>query len=439
MRQAQLRKERPKSGWQVLLALTGVFATASAIGAQTPSAAALEGPDIPVTPRPAGYAAEKAAFMEKLASETPLVSAYNRLGFADDFLQTAKCTTAKTPDAGGDNVRESMRTLRDSDTLTGTAQYKYIAANDAWYCEIPIPENQWAVAHPTAGLVKFSTTKKIHRLLAVNMHETQHLHQGSMGLAPSTAASDLKSVQARTLVQEAAAHALEVAYAFELAQAGDKRAWEGIARPIHYIKSGRLDPSPYLGMMTAFSGAYDAAVKSGSNHKDALETAGARAVDYFMKEDKTKQLIYNEMLLTAYIARIAKGLYYEGPGENTVDIGELRKAGKLSEDFNITKNLALPETKDFFAGRNDMRYAFEAADIYRMQRHLGKDHPRVVAARGTALAGLNPYVFVDFEKAETMMPGAFSGVSRDRDVMSVLNELAGITLPKPRVKKEAAP
>ena len=100
-----------------------------------------------------------------------------------------------------------------------------------------------------------------------------------------------------------------------------------------------------------------------------------------MKEDKLKQLIYNEMLLTAYIARVADGLYYEGAGENTVDIEQLRLAGKLSENFNITKNLVLPNSRDFFKDRNDMRHAFAAADIYRMQKHLGANDPRVVTAR----------------------------------------------------------
>lgn len=436
MQKAPLHKNLSKKARHAVLWFVATLIFSATGRAMQPNP--FDGPDIPVTPRPATYPAEKEAFMEKLAGETPPVSTYNRLGFAEDFLQTAKCTTAKTPQAGGENVRESLRTLRESDTLTGAAQQRYIAANDAWYCEMQISEANWAVAHPTAGLVKYSTTKKIHRLLAVAMHETQHLHQDSMGLAALTPQSNLKSVQARTLVQEASAHALEVAYAFELAQAGDRRAWEGIAKPIHYIKSGRLDPSPYLGLMEAFSESYDAAIKAGGSHKDALEAAGARAVEYFMTEDKTKQLIYNEMLLTAYIARVAKGLYYEGPGEDTADIGVLRKAGKLSEDFNITKNLELPPMEAFFKDRPDMRHAFVAADIYRMQKHLGADDPRVAAAREAALADLNPYVFVDFEKAEKMMPGAFSGASAGKPVMRVLNELAGIAVPKP-AKKEMAP
>lgn len=382
--------------------------------------------DINVSSRPATYAAEKTAILQTLQAEPPLKAQYFRdEGVRKAFPET-QCMTVDGS-AGGPKVREVLDIMRGKDTLTGPLLRHFMTANDAWYCERPLSRikgNLWGLTYDYYGIVAVNESKPLYRLIGVAAHETLHLMQKARGISEIDPAGDIYSLQSRFLANEAAAHALEVAYAFELAQAGDKRAWEGLQTPLIY-SDGHSTASPYLGLQSEFSGAYAKAVKAGASHANALVAGGKAAVTAFVTTEQEKLDIYNEIVLQVYLSRVGSGL--TGPGETTWAPEKTKLAGKLTENFSLTQDFVLPEPEARFGKNAEMRWAFEAVELYR--KKASGDTAAYTALREKAAAGGNPYLDIDMAAALARMPGAAFAASPVRSV-SVFNLLSGRAKPK---------
>ncbi|MEZ0262612.1 MAG: DUF6782 family putative metallopeptidase [Alphaproteobacteria bacterium] len=400
-----------------------------AMAAESPAVSS----DIPVPARPATYAAEKQAHQNYLKDEAPLKSTFFRDASVRQMFPETQCTTFNGA-TGGVKVKEALRTLKEIDTLTGPLIGHYMAANEAWYCERKLSNikgNLWGLTYDYYGIVAINETKPMYRLLGVTAHETLHLMQKARGLSEIDAAGDIYSLQSRFLANEAAAHAMEVAYAFELAQAGDMRAWDGLATPLIYA-DGRKNPSPYLGLQAAFAAGYAQAVKLGATHAEALKAGGRDTVTAFVTTEQAKLDIYNEIVLQVYISRI--GTELTGPGKATWTDEKTMLAGKVTDHFSLTEGFTLPAPELRFGKNDGMRWAFEAADLYR--KKLG-DAPDYAELRAKAAAGGNPYLDVDFKAALEKMPGAILAASPVRTV-SVLDQLSGrapVKPPAPKVQR----
>jgi hypothetical protein len=379
-----------------------------------------ESGEAPLPARPATYAAEKQALTAYLKDEAPLKSAFHRDAQVRAMFPETQCTTFNGG-TGGDKVKEALRTLKETDTLTGPLLSHYMAANEAWYCERPLSNikgNLWGLTYDYYGIVAINEAKPMYRLLGVTAHETLHLMQKARGLSEIDPAGDIYSLQSRFLANEAAAHAMEVAYAFELAQAGDTRSWDGLSTPLKYA-DGHEDPSPYLGLQAVFAAGYKHAVMSGAGHADALKAGGGEAVTAFVTTEQAKMDIYNEIVLQVYIARIGTDL--KGPGTATWMDEKTTLAGKVTEKFSLTENFSLPAPEKRFGNNDRMRWAFEAADLYRKKLGGAEDYAQL---REKAAKGGNPYLDVDFKAALEKMPGAVMGASSVRTV-AVLEQLSG--------------
>lgn len=396
---------------------------------------ALPASDIPVSVRPTTYAAEKQAMLETLRQEPALQAQYHR----DDGVRTAfpetQCMTVDG-DTGGPKVREALQIMREEDTLTGPLLRHFMTANDAWYCDRPLSRikgNLWGLTYDYYGIVALNEAKPLYRLIGVAAHETLHLMQKARGLSEIDPAGDIYSLQSRFLANEAAAHALEVAYAFELAQGGDKRAWEGLQTPLNY-PDGHSTPSPYLGLQAAFSSGYAQAVRGGSSHAHALITGAQDTITAFVTTEQEKLDIYNEIVLETYLARIGNQL--TGPGAATWTAEKTQLAGELTESFNFTKDFALPEPEARFGKNTEMRWAFEAVEVYR--KRLSGDSIAYTSMREKAAADGNPYLDIDMAAALARMPGAAFAASPVRSV-SVFNLLSGRAKPKVKAQKPQTP
>jgi len=388
--------------------------------------------DIPVPARPQTYLAEKQTHIAQLKDEAPLKSTFYRDANVRQMFPESQCTTFNGA-TGGVKVKEALRTLRDTDTLTGPLLGHYMAANEAWYCERKLSNikgNLWGLTYDYYGIVAINEAKPMYRLLGVTAHETLHLMQKARGLSEIDANGDIYSLQSRFLANEAAAHAIEVAYAFELAQAGDMRAWNGLATPLLYA-DGRKDPSPYLGLQATFAAGYAQAVKLGASHAEALKAGGRETVAAFVTTEQAKLDIYNEIVLQVYISRI--GTELTGPGTATWTDEKTMLAGKVTDQFSLTEGFTLPAPELRFGKNDGMRWAFEAADLYRKKLGGAENY---AALRDKAAAGGNPYLDVDFKAALEKMPGAILAASPVRTV-SVLDQLSGrapVKAPKPKVQ-----
>ncbi|TAL38470.1 MAG: hypothetical protein EPN97_04025 [Alphaproteobacteria bacterium] len=391
--------------------------------------------DINVSNRPATYASEKQAMLEALRQEPALQAQYHRDENVRKIFPETQCMTVDG-DTGGPKVRETLQIMREEDTLTGPLLRHFMTANDAWYCERPLSRikgNLWGLTYDFYGIVAINEAKPLYRLIGVAAHETLHLMQKARGLSEIEPAGDIYSLQSRFLANEAAAHALEVAYAFELAQAGDTRAWEGLQTPLIY-PDGHSTSSPYLGLQSAFSGAYAETVRSGASHAHALVAGGKAAVTAFVTTEQEKLDIYNEIVLQVYLSRIGSGL--TGAGETTWTPEKTKLAGKLTENFSLTQDFVLPEPAARFGKNEEMRWAFEAAELYR--KKVSGDTAAYTALREKAAAGGNPYLDIDMAAALDRMPGAAFAASPVRTV-SVFNLLSGRAKPKlPKPKTPGA-
>ncbi|MEZ0223100.1 MAG: DUF6782 family putative metallopeptidase [Alphaproteobacteria bacterium] len=390
------------------------------------SQAARPASDIPVSARPAGYAAEKQAMLATLQQEAPLQAQYHRDdGVRKNFPET-QCMTVDG-DTGGPKVREALQIMRAEDTLTGPLLRHFMTANDAWYCDRPLSRikgNLWGLTYDYYGIVALNEAKPLYRLIGVAAHETLHLMQKARGLSEIDPAGDIYSLQSRFLANEASAHALEVAYAFELAQAGDTRSWEGLQTPLNY-PDGHSTSSPYLGLQSAFSGAYARAVTAGSSHAQALLIGAQETITAFVTTEQEKLDIYNEIVLQVYLSRVGNQL--TGPGAETWTAEKTQLSGKLTENFSLTQGFALPEPAARFGKNAEMRWAFEAVEVYR--KKVSGDAGAYNALREKAAAGGNPYLDIDMATALARMPGAAFAASPVRSV-SVFNLLSGRAKPK---------
>jgi hypothetical protein len=389
--------------------------------------------DIPVSARPPGYAPEKQALLQTLQQEPALKSQFFRDDGVREIFPETQCMTVDG-NTGGPKVREALQIMRESDTLTGPLLRHYMTANDAWYCDRPLSRikgNLWGLAYDYYGIVALNEAKPLYRLIGVAAHETLHLMQKARGLSEIDPAGDIYSLQSRFLANEAAAHALEVAYAFELAQGGDKRAWEGLQTPLNY-PDGHSTPSPYLGLQEAFSGGYARAVAAGFSHAQALIAGAQDTITAFVMTEQDKLDIYNEIVLQVYLSRIGNQL--TGPGAATWTAEKTQLSGKLTENFSLTQGFSLPDPESRFGTNAEMRWAFEAVELYR-KRSSG-DTNAYTSLREKAAAGGNPYLNIDMAAALARMPGAALAASPVRSV-SVFNLLSGRT--KPKLPKPSSP
>jgi hypothetical protein len=369
---------------------------------------------IPVWPRPAGYAAEKAEMLAALETEQPLKSVFHRDAQVRQLYPETDCTTLDGA-TGGPKVGEALRTLRESDTLTGPLMRHYMAANDLWYCDRQLSHvqaNLWGLSFDYNGIVAVNAEKPEYRLLGVSMHETLHIMQKTRGLAEIDPQGDIYSLQSRFLANEAAAHALEVAYAYELAQTGDRRAWDGLQTPLIF-PNGTRKPSPYLHMQEAFAKTYHHATASGESHAQALREGAQAAVTAFMTVEQEQLDIYNTRVLQIYLARVGGEL--KGPGVTTWGDDKTLKSGQITDHFSLTEGFTLPPPAGRFGDNARMRWAFEAVELYR--KKTAGDTEDYTALRAKADAGGNPYLDLDMKEVLSYMPGAFFGVAELRPVV----------------------
>ncbi len=102
----------------------------------------------------------------------------------------------------------------------------------------------------------------------------------------------------------------------------------------------------------------------GASHAGALQSGGAAVVTGFTTTEQQKLDIYNEIVFQVYLSRIGGEL--KGVGETTwTDEKNKTPPGRLSDDFSLTEKFTLPAPASRFGTNAEMRWAFEAAELYR--------------------------------------------------------------------------
>jgi hypothetical protein len=241
------------------------------------------------------------------------------------------------------------------------------------------------------------------------------------------------------LATEASAHAFEVMFAFELAQQGNTSSWDALRAPIVF-RNGKSLPSAYLQLTETFAESYTNALQEHKGHVDALNMAGAQTFTAFMTKEQGKLNLYNSTLLGRYIAGIALGTVlngqitfgYPGEGSSRWDDAKTKLTGKLSDQINITTGISLLAPEARFGTSKNTAWAFERAELYRLQKYAGTESEKYKSAYARAEENRNPYLTLDMDEVQKQLPGAWFG--RSKNPVSVMNKMAGITLP-PRRKQ----
>lgn len=283
----------------------------------------------------------------------------------ETYLQTLPRTEA-------DIVRNCLAALQKNDAVDEGAANENLASPVAgwWY-------DRDGVVYMTKG-----SGNTAGREFVTIAHELIHGVQNTTGSSKLDHRwSSIRDFQASALSYEAAASAYEFLIAWELAKdSTDMGPWHA-ATAEDSIKCALIVRT------------YNDALARGTPYALALEQAGGKAFCHQFSQQWWLDAT-NDQMLGNYISYTQQGLLNALVEGHHYGIGTMQQTGYLSPHFNLTAQIdSLPA--NLFGDWNEMRQAFDRADLYRYECVLGKQSALYQDKLAEMRKDNNPYLNVD--------------------------------------------
>lgn len=215
------------------------------------------------------------------------------------------------------------------------------------------------------------------------MHGAQH-HNGELNYSRNW---DMSARISRTLAIEAAAITTEFMIAYEAKEAGNPTLW-------NFLQKRQDGAYADKRIYTALPAAHKAALAQGQTPEIALKSA-AKDVFHLVLENREWRKFYLDFELRNYLSDVTSGVL-DRENVHALEYGQDRidRAGLIGGLPSFTEGGRLPPINDILEAEPKIRWAFEAVNIGRFERRLGKDDDIVVEMRVKAQLNGNPYLGV---------------------------------------------
>lgn len=298
-----------------------------------------------------------------------------RFGLQGDY------TPGQVPVGSASSLYTLLQDMRRASPTLGVPLLDFATESNIFMCYSELPNTLLGQWQPDAGVIVL-TDRNLGspNTLPIFAHELLHLMQNGQGIGGFTDTYNLEDMQMGTLSREAAASTMQYLLALDYKLHGNDALWN--ANGDHQYQEQMLQ-------------VYNRARSEGMTYEQALEQAGLEGFGMMFQRQWWLD-IYNRDQASGFLNSLVNG-FYKKPSDNRYPLERMRLAGRVTENFNFTRNLASEPSDQMRFGNNDaMRDLFAWLDYQHMVKAYGADHEVARAAHHLMEEHHNRYLKVEF-------------------------------------------
>lgn len=292
-------------------------------------------------------------------------------------------------------IREMLEGLRSSSVI-GEKLVRHAVSGGVQFCALGIlPQGVAAQYLPESKRIATGIGEDPLKLHLTMAHEILHHAQNDKDLLNYRRSWDIESRMARNLSIEAAAVTVEFLVALDAKGSGNPAYWEKISTGYSGYLYADKEIYPLI------EETYDAALKTGVTRNVALLEAG-RIIWPRALANADFLNFYVDLELRRVIEDLRRGEITPEAGLRQGQFGpdKVADAGMISDFGTFTRDSKFPPMAELLRYSDKMRWSYEVVNIAFHERVFGAASAEAALLRRKAAEGGNPYLALDFSKAD---------------------------------------